>query len=327
MRRTATITLSLVVAMSLSFSQNAAQAGQGGPVEPGPRDPDGTPKTISRLSQENLARLAEKRAMSDLFANLRAGRVDQASYDAALARFERRFGVSPLKDAPSGGPKSAAPESTGRAGLARPLAYPTAKYLSALTQVPQATDFYCGPAAAYEALAAMGYWRSYHGESLSQRELARHHPGTLRGKYLETDFWGGTPWSTCETCRPMPESLNMWREGNYYGYYLAVGLPDPTIDPTKYANDLVFDIYYGYPVLLDAWERSGGAHLVGHPVTVEITHWVAAYGYSNSGWTTHYADSVAGTNFWSWAGNVPRYSLYNSTTLVNGMLNGRGYVW
>jgi len=68
-------------------------------------------------------------------------------------------------------------------------------------------------------------------------------------------------------------------------------------------------------------------HLVGHPRSLTIYHWIGIYGYQNYGNYTMYADSIHGTNFWpSWDGNVPAYSSIPSGTMTT-LLNGRGFVW
>ena len=303
------VLVSLAILTAFASAQPAL-AGDGGFHEIALR-PDGTP-AAGPLSAERQGRLAQKQAMSDLFAGLREGSVPQAAYDAALARFEVNFGRSPLR-------AQAASNDIHRVGSPSVMAYPSQLYLCALNQVPQAEDYYCGPASAYSVLGALGNWTSYNNESLDQYTLAN----TV---YLETDAHGETPWSTCPGCRPMPESINFWRGGSYSGYYEAVGLPD-SVDATTYMNNLQYDIYYGYPVVGNAWERVDQAHLAGHPPSLDIKHWVPVYGYSNYGATTAYADPVNGTSFWTWSPNVPRYSYIDSATLANAMLNGRGYVW
>jgi hypothetical protein len=188
--------------------------------------------------------------------------------------------------------------------------YPDSSHLVA-NQTPQATSYYCGPAAVHEALGTVGI-------SLSQASAATKLHSTTAG----TAWSGG---GTSPSGYPVPDVLNRMQAQNYYA-------PQPVSSATSssigtYKGDLKMDIYtVRAPLVGDAWEAPGGPHLVGHPTSREIFHWFEIRGYQNSGGSTMYEDSVHGASSISWSGNVPAYSTMASGTIVT-ILSGRGYVW
>ena len=188
--------------------------------------------------------------------------------------------------------------------------YPSSAHLAA-NQTPQATSYYCGPAAVHEALGTVGI-------SLSQAAAATK-------LHTTTD---GTAWSgggTSPSGYPVPDVLNASQGRNYY-------VPQPVSSATSsaistYKGDLKIDVYaVRAPLVGDAWEVPGGPHLVGHPINREIFHWFEIRGYQDSGSSTMYEDSVHGASSISWSGSVPAYSTLASSTIVT-IVSGRGYVW
>jgi hypothetical protein len=188
--------------------------------------------------------------------------------------------------------------------------YPSSAHLTA-NQTPQATSYYCGPAAVHEALGTVGV-------SLSQAAAATK-------LHTTTD---GTAWSgggTSPSGYPVPDVLNASQGRNYY-------VPQPVSSATSsaistYKGDLKLDVYaIRAPLVGDAWEVPGGPHLVGHPSNREIFHWFEIRGYQDSGSSTMYEDSVHGASSISWSGSVPAYSTLASSTIVT-IVSGRGYVW
>jgi hypothetical protein len=179
-------------------------------------------------------------------------------------------------------------------------------------QTPQATSYWCGPAAVHEALDAVGV-------SLSQSAAAAALHTTTSG----TAWSGG---GTSPSGYPVPDVLNRYQTRNYY-------VPQPVSSPTstainRYENDLQLDIVALRVALVgDAWEtRYSAYHLVGHPADRTIFHWFEIRGYQNSGASTMYEDSVHGASSISWAGSVPAYSTLPSNGIVS-IVSGRGYVW
>jgi hypothetical protein len=184
----------------------------------------------------------------------------------------------------------------------------------AANQLPQATWWYCGPAAVSEAIDAR-----QHAGFVSQDELANQ---------LKTTSDSGTAWygiwvdTSPSTGYPIPDVLNNRIPGNNY---LPVALPySPSgSDVDTFIARLTYDIDIGWPMIGDAWEVPGGPHLVGHP-NIEIFHWFEIRGYSERGGQSHYEDSAANAPSLGWS--VPPYSQMPSSTIVT-ILGGRGYVW
>jgi hypothetical protein len=177
------------------------------------------------------------------------------------------------------------------------------------SQQPQQTNYYCGPATVSEMLRQVGV-------KVSQSRAARE---------LKTTP-GGTDWSNSKGF-PVPNTLNADQQRNAY---VAVALPwSPTSTQIRtYENDLVTDINRngGAPLAGNAYEVPGGPHLVGHPENQAISHWFDIRGYSNSGATTDYEDSVHGASSIGWSAAVPAYSALSSAAIVN-ILGARGYDW
>jgi hypothetical protein len=188
--------------------------------------------------------------------------------------------------------------------------YPSSASLVA-NQTPQATSYWCGPAAVHEALDALGV-------SLSQSAAATA---------LHTTT-GGTAWSgggTSPSGYPVPDVMNRYQGRNYY---VPQGVASATSGAiSTYENDLESDIAaIRAPVVGDAWETPTGYHLTGHPSNQQIFHWFEIRGYYGSGDHTLYEDSVHGATSISWSGNVPAYSNLPSYQIVS-IMGGRGYVW
>jgi len=189
--------------------------------------------------------------------------------------------------------------------------YPSSASLIA-NQTPQATSYWCGPAAVHEALGALGV-------SLSQSAAA---------SALHTTT-AGTAWSgggTSPSGYPVPDVLNAYQSLNHY-------VPQSVSSPTSsaiqtYQDDLELDIYtFRAPLVGDAWETQYSAHhLAGHPTDRTILHWFEIRGYQNSGASTMYEDSVHGATSIGWAGSVPAYSTIPSSWIVS-IVAGRGYIW
>jgi hypothetical protein len=179
-------------------------------------------------------------------------------------------------------------------------------------QTPQATSYYCGPAAVHEALDALGV-------SLSQSAAAAALHTTTAG----TAWSGG---GTSPSGYPVPDVLNRYQNRVYY-------VPQPVSSPTSsainaYENDLKMDIVaLRAPLVGDAWETQYSSyHLVGHPTDRTIFHWFEIRGYQNSGASTMYEDSVHGASSIGWSPSVPAYSTISSGGIVS-IVAGRGYVW
>ena len=178
-------------------------------------------------------------------------------------------------------------------------------------QTPQITGYYCGPAAVHEALNSVGV-------GMSQQTAADHLNTT-------TD---GTAWSgggTSPSGYPVPDVLNHHETRNYYVPQSVSSDGSSAVD--QYEQDLTYDIYaVGAPAVGDAYEIPGGAHLNGHPKDRQIFHWFDIRGYTDSGASTMYEDSVHNATSVPWYGGVPAYSTLPSSKIVT-IVEGRGYIW
>lgn len=230
---------------------------------------------------------------------------EQVAMTAAKRAAERQFGLAPASPFSFGVPDSTCGSACDGGG-----SYPSSASIVA-NQTPQATSYYCGPAAVHEALNAIGVW-------LSQSSAATALHTTTNG----TAWSGG---GTSPSGYPVPDVLNRYQSRNYYA-------PQPVGSATssaiqRYETDLEMDISaIRAPVVGDAWETPSGYHLVGHPAGAQIFHWFEIRGYYGSGSTTLYEDSVHGATSISWSGNVPAYSNLPSYQIVS-IVGGRGYVW
>ncbi len=189
--------------------------------------------------------------------------------------------------------------------------YPASASIVA-NQTPQATSYYCGPAAVHEALDALGV-------SLSQSAAATALHTTTNG----TAWSGG---GTSPSGYPVPDVLNRYQSRIYYVPQSVSSATSSAI--SRYEGDLKMDIAaLRAAVVGDAWETQYSAyHLVGHPADRTIFHWFEIRGYQNSGASTMYEDSVHGASSISWAPYVPAYSTFPSNGIVS-IVSGRGYVW
>jgi hypothetical protein len=175
-------------------------------------------------------------------------------------------------------------------------------------QMAQITSYYCGPASVREAIAARSVYRN-------QDQLASEMGTDSDG----TDWYNGT--------YPVRDALNNWL-GSQGGQYAAVNLDySPTqAQINSYKNRLTADIVSAWPLIGNAWEVSGGPHLVGHPQSSTIFHYVELRGYTSSGDNTKYEDTVHGASSISWSAGVPAYSTMDSGTIAT-IFGGRGYIW
>ena len=188
--------------------------------------------------------------------------------------------------------------------------YPSSASLVA-NQTPQATSYWCGPAAVHEALDALGV-------SISQSAAAAALHTTTAG----TAWSGG---GTSPSGYPVPDVMNRYESRNYYVPQSVSSATSSAI--STYERDLEMDVSgIRAPLIGDAWETSTGYHLTGHPTDRPIFHWFEIRGYYGSGGNTLYEDSVHGATSISWSGNVPAYSNLPSSQLVS-IVGGRGYVW
>lgn len=195
---------------------------------------------------------------------------------------------------------------------------PPSSWALTQNQQPQQTGVWCGPATVSEAL---GQRSLYLDQNSSASQLKTDASGTA---------WSGIYVSTLpSTGYPVADVMNN-RTGSTWYVPISVSSTATATDKANYRTALVTDVgNAGYPLIGNAMEVAGHAHLFGHPVDKNIQHWFDIYGYANSGADTLYEDSVYGvsTSIITWADGVTTpYTTMASDTIV-GILGGRGYIW
>lgn len=317
MRRNTTLpVLSLCVALMAWALASAATvyAGEGwapsvaiGPQ--GDRYPDGTAVASVTNSPALEARIKEKTALRDLYLAMLQGSVSSGTYQTAQQRFYSKYNI------PS--------RSTPMTAMCLHPPCLQSNYVSLTQNTEQYCPWlnppkycYCGPSTGVSMLNQLGYPTSHDRESLSQNNLAIN-------KYMETNYWGNTPWTGLGNDHPVPESLNYWMTGSYSGFYIPDGLPNARPDLTHFKQDVVADIDAGYSLAPDIHEKAyDGNHLPGHPDAEEIWHWFPIYGYSSYANTIAYADPAT---IPPWPGVQPYASV--TASQIDTLLQDRGLVW
>ncbi|WP_203909313.1 hypothetical protein [Rhizocola hellebori] len=244
------------------------------------------------LSDAVVAAVSSYKAAHDLFAADRPTAAQLADSAAHQARKEEMFRKGEIKRAavPCAG------FSTNASGQ-----------ISWMYHYGQVTNYFCGPAVVSMFSATVPGSSPY---NLDQWTVAN---------YMGTPGAGGTSWSM-ET-----NGLNNFVGIPDFGwsFYGMAWLSDPPTQQqrTTFYNNLVSDVGVSSPIAGLAWEVPYGPHLVGHPVSQEIGHWIEIGGYNTSPSQVWYADPA--TTVWS---SVPAYSWFDMNTM-GVILGGAGYIW
>jgi hypothetical protein len=260
-------------------------------ADPGYADPTGNKATITALpplSPADRARIAAKDAAAARYAAMKRRTL------AALGAHGARVPSAPLAS------------GTSTAGA---VAATYSAVTLSVTQQPQTTYYYCGPATVSEILG-------YRGHPASQSTTAG---------WLGTTT-AGTAWYTGSSY-PVPSVLTAHNGAGFlYEPHSLPSYPTST-DVTTFENAMFLDLDSTWPMAGNAYESKNGPHLVGHPVDLTILHWFAIRAYSGSGAYTGYADSVYNASSVTWHQSVPSpYSTMVTSTVVT-ILGARGYVF
>ncbi|MFG2330316.1 C39 family peptidase [Streptomyces sp. NPDC048604] len=193
-----------------------------------------------------------------------------------------------------------------RSGGFAAMAAPTSRTLR-LTHYGQAKNFYCGPATAAMMIKMKdGAIRSkYNRNAFSQANLAN-------SAHMNTQNAGRTDWSS----KRFVTGINRWRGEPYY---VQVDRPSATLTTKAIRHAIGTN---GMPVAADTVEFANGRHYNGHPVNKTIGHWITAYGYSNSGGTSKWADPS--TTVWS---SVNKTFSYNTGNFARYFLQSNGIAY
>ncbi|KGM17661.1 C39 family peptidase [Actinotalea fermentans] len=179
----------------------------------------------------------------------------------------------------------------------------------AVGSVAQSTNYYCGPAAAYNILAYKGRTVSKYNKNhgLSQTTLAS-------STYLKTDANGATTWGS----GAMRTGLNRWIGGADNYRYVANAKPNATLVKSA----LVYDIDQSWPFALETYEsQTSLARYNNHPLWKSIGHWVTGFGYAASGDTIYIADPS-----WQLWGGYQKFST-GTADFTNKYLQVHGIIW
>jgi hypothetical protein len=198
-----------------------------------------------------------------------------------------------------------------------------------LVQVSQTTSYRCGSATAYEILKYKKVTTGPGGETLSQPNVGKKCAvGYLCTEVMtpnkETPWYVGPSYPDANGF-PMPSTLNKWTKTSWY-----VTSKASAFSLTDYEFSLPYDIDHAYPLALDIHEHANsGNHLADHPGWVDSKHWIAAFGYANTGASTIYADSVHGlpTSVISWASYVKQPYYTHSSSQMYTLMSEFGWIW
>lgn len=137
----------------------------------------------------------------------------------------------------------------------------------------QPNSYYCGPTAGYMILSKLGATRSAKGASLTISNVADE---------MGTSTLGYTSFND----RAFAHGLNEW-----LGSYIYTTVSTPSYSQIKAA--VIDSFNSGYPVAVDAHERSGGPHYNGHN-DGNFSHILVIDGYNPNTDAVYFADPGAG---------------------------------
>lgn len=212
--------------------------------------------------------------------------------------------------------------------------WPISGVIGALQQTGEVTGAYCGPAAAWSILRGLNVTTSHYGEPLLPASTGQHTLAALcstcgdpRGKYLQTDYFGQTPWVAEAGNYPMPRALNRWRTGYSSGWYNVKTVTNDAAGRANFKTNLTLDINIGYPIAANIVEYTNGVHLPGHP-NFNIYHWIALRGYNNYGDNTRYADPAYSAYVtWGYGTGMMPYNSVLTDSVMVPLISRRGYVY
>lgn len=145
-----------------------------------------------------------------------------------------------------------------------------------VNHVGQKYNNWCGPATGYMILKYKGK-TSKGGRSLSQQALS------------ESAFMGTGSGSTNWGEKDMTRGLNNWGSLGYSQY--------DSPSTSKLQSIVLSKIDAGRPLAYGTAEYAGGKHYNNHPGSKNVYHWIAGYGYEDSGDRLVYLDPA--TTVWS----------------------------
>jgi hypothetical protein len=258
-------------------------------------------QSVSAPTAEDLRLSAMKHAYAVAYGASRRAGNSVAAFDAQVAELEMRLAGGAL---PADGytTRLASRSSTGASGpMVADSNYET-HHLAPYYQT-QSTQYWCGPASAWNVLYYHATGNSWRGEELTQENLANSNwlNTTQQGTNLGDDPWRKT--------------LNGWTDGTSDGWYLITWAPSASV----IANDLAFDVDHYYLLIYDVYMSAGTGKMPGYSGYTEVWHYIAGTGYSNYGNNTDWLDPFTG-------GSPGLNYDYPVTNLVP-MMGSYGMIW
>ncbi|GAA1957000.1 hypothetical protein GCM10009798_15460 [Nocardioides panacihumi] len=211
--------------------------------------------------------------LTELWQRAVDGDVSPEAYEKAAASWRAAHGISKPEGYQALTTTTAASGSTS--ALAAAAAPPASRTLP-LTYYAQIKSYYCGPAtgAMLIKITNGAIASRYNGASFAQGHLA----GPV---HMDTESNGATPWASGGFVR----GVNRWRGSNYY---VQVDRPSATLMKSALRQSIGSN---RMPLAADTVEFKGLRQYNHHPKTLNIGHWILAYGYANSGATVKFADA------------------------------------
>jgi hypothetical protein len=279
------------------------------------------------VTPQEARSIAWKNRLASEYMQVRAGTLSLATFQRDWQAFMHQYGGK----MPARRPYVAA----------QPLSIPPVAVVTE-EQEPQVTYYYCGPAATMEMLLSLGVDYGPYGEHLTGGPYPAYGEHVLaENGYLGTDANVGTNWTNPDQSHPVQTVLNKWSTSTFYNPVPKTGTGG--FSESTYLNDLAIDIDGGYPLagaLAEPIDHE--PRLIGHPLNVNIDHWIALEGYTDYGNNTLYADSIHnayngaywiggsadnGSAIWTWEGGVPAYSTVSTSSVMLPLLETFGYIW
>lgn len=269
-------------AVPASHADEVEPSGTGGG---GPVDPDWVQSAAERERAEAKAALAEAYVAAKSGSGTAAELQSAAQDYEALGMLEESHleAVEELVTLGSDAAESleSAPGHSARAVAA---AASVTNILN-LTQYPQSTDWYCGPATGRMIMKYKNRNTSAVGN------LPPTQATFAKPRYMNTAANEITTFSSGR----LRIGLNYYWGGANSGWWATLAQPTAA----QFKNTLIANADMDYPTAVSTVEYANGLRYNGHPFSTSnnIGHWIVAHGYGDSGERTRFADPA--TSVWT----------------------------
>jgi hypothetical protein len=262
-------------------------------------------QSVSQPSAEDLRLSAMKiQSATAYYASKQAGN-SIASFDVQIADLERRLNGGSL--VANGYTLRGAPAVSSRVAATSSSPQTADSLYATLHLSPdyqtQSTQYWCGPATAWNVMTWLGLGNSWRGETLTQEHLANSNwlNTTTAGTNLGDDPWIKT--------------LNGWTNGGSGGWYLISWAPSAS----TITVGLTDDIDHSFLAVYDVYMSAGTGKLPGYSGYSEVWHYLAGTGYTNYGNNTDWLDPFTGGS--------PGFNYDYPVTNLVPMMASLGMIW